>query len=156
MIELLLELFIDIGLLRKDFKHHKKVSKKEKLEGKKSPFKKYVLQPSTKIYVSVIISICIGVFVCFSYQSRFIFPESTEKELAVISKRIHQWHQRFGAYPNDLKVLIGHSHTRQKWYKDAWRNPYQYTVTNNGKGFLIMSSGSDGKMYTKDDIKFEN
>ncbi len=44
---------------------------------------------------------------------------------------------------------------RQEWKMDSWNRPYEYSVSENGIVFLIVSAGADGKFETKDDIKSE-
>lgn len=66
---------------------------------------------------------------------------------------MENWNEKLGKYPKKLNELIGNSPIRQGWKKDAWNREYQFEITNNGKGFLITSAGSDGKFKTEDDIK---
>ncbi len=63
------------------------------------------------------------------------------------------WNEKFGKYPTDLNELIGNNPLRQDWKKDAWNREYEFKITENGQGFLIISVGSDGKLKTGDDIK---
>lgn len=153
MIEFILSTLAEFGLIREDFKHHKKISKKEKKDGIKRPIQKYFLQPSS---IMVIVFLAVGslsAFLFFNYQRTSIFPENTEKEISEMSDRMENWNKKFGQYPTELNELIGNSPMRQNWAKDAWNHPYEYTITENGKGFLITSAGSDGKFGTEDDIK---
>ena len=68
-------------------------------------------------------------------------------------RRSDVWDKFRRKYPKELNELIGNSPIRQGWKKDAWNREYQFEITNNGKGFLITSAGSDGKFKTEDDIK---
>ena len=153
MIELILSTLAEFGLIREDYKHHRKISKMEKADGKKRPLQRYLLQPSS---IMVVILFTIGIIsavLFFSYQRASIFPEKTTKEIAEITERLEKWKVKFGSYPTDLNELIGNNPMQQNWKTDSWDKPYHYSVTENGNGFLIISAGSDGKFGTKDDIK---
>lgn len=153
MIELILSTLAEFGLIREDFKHHRKITKKEKADGKKRPFQMYFLQPSSIMVIVVLVVGSLSAFLFFSYQRTSIFPEKTKNEIAEITERMEKWNEKFGTYPENLKELIGNNPMRQDWKTDSWNRPYQYSVTESGNGFLIVSSGSDGKFQTKDDIK---
>jgi general secretion pathway protein G len=153
MIELILSTLAEFGLIREDYKHRKRISKKEKEDGIKRPIQKYFLQPSSIMVLSVLIIGSLSAFLFFSYQRTSIFPEKTKKEITEMSNRMDKWNEKFGKYPTDLNELIGNSPIRQEWKKDSWNRPYQYSVKKNG--FLIVSAGSDGQFGTKDDIKSE-
>ena len=155
MIEFILSTLAEFGLIREDFKHHKKITKKEKEDGIKRPFQRYFLQPSSIMVVSVLIIGSISALMFFGYQRTSIFPDKTEKEITEMSDRMEKWNEKYGKYPTDLNELIGNSPIRQDWKKDSWNRPYQYSITENGKGFLIVSAGLDGKFETEDDIKSE-
>ena len=43
MLELILSILAKFGLIREDFKHHRKITKKEKENGIKRPFQRYFL-----------------------------------------------------------------------------------------------------------------
>lgn len=153
MTELILEILVNFGLIREDYKHHKKISKKEKADGKKRPFQRYFLQPSSIMVISVLVIGIISSFLFFSYQRISIFPKKTKKEIKEITERMENWKEKFGTYPTDLNELIGNNPMRQEWKTDSWNRPYQYSVTESRIGFLIISAGSDGKFETEDDIK---
>lgn len=155
MIELILSTLAEFGLIREDFKHHKKISKMEKADGKKRPFQRYFLQPSSIMVITVLVVGSISAFLFFTYQRTSIFPEKTKKEIMDMSDRMEKWNEKFGKYPTDLNELIGNNPMRQEWKKDSWNRPYKYYLTENGKSFLIVSAGSDGKFKTEDDIKSE-
>lgn len=155
MTELILEILVNFGLIREDYKHHKKISKKEKIDGKKRPFQRYFLQPSSITAISVLIIGTLSAFLFFTYQRNSIFPKKTETEIAEITERMEMWKERFGKYPKDLNELIGNNPMRQEWRTDSWNRPYQYSVSENEIEFSIVSAGLDGKYETKDDIKSE-
>ncbi|MCG1037079.1 type II secretion system protein GspG [Polaribacter sp. DS7-9] len=127
----------------------------EKADGKKRPFQRYFLQPSSIMVITVLVVGSISAFLFFSYQRTSIFPEKTKNEIVEITERMEKWNEKFGKYPNELNELIGNNPMRQEWKKDSWNRPYKYYVTENGKSFLIVSAGSDGKFETEDDIKSE-
>ncbi|WP_405384117.1 type II secretion system protein GspG [Maribacter sp. LLG6340-A2] len=155
MIEFILSTLAEFGLIREDYKHRKRISKKEKEDGVKRPIQKYFLQPSSIMVISLLVVGSISAFLFFGYQRTSIYPDKTEKEIAEISERMENWNEKFGKYPTDLNELIGNSPLRQGWKKDAWDREYNFEVMENGKGFLITSAGSDGKFKTEDDIKSE-
>jgi general secretion pathway protein G len=153
MIELILSILAEFGLIREDYKHDRKISKMEKADGKKRPFQRYFLQPSSIMVISVLVIGTISAFIFFSYQRTSIFPKKTKKEIAEITERMEKWKEKFKTYPTDLNELIGNNPMRQEWKTDSWNRPYQYSVIEKGIGFLIISAGSDGKFGTDDDIK---
>jgi general secretion pathway protein G len=155
MIELILSTLAEFGLIREDYKHQKRISKKEKEDGIKKPFQKYFMQPSALILIAVLVIGSISAALFFTYQRTSVFPEKTKKEISEMSDRMKNWNVNLGQYPTDLDELIGNSPLRQDWKKDAWNREYEFTITENGKGFLITSAGSDGKFGTDDDIKSE-
>ena len=153
MIQAFLELLVEFGLIREDIKHQKRVSEKEKEDGKKRTFQKYVLQPSAKIFIAIIVIGGITAFFYFRYERQSIYPQKTHEEITAMSKRLKKWKDKFGEYPKDLETLIGNSPIQQDWKTDAWDRPYQYSLIDNDENFIIVSAGSDGKFDTKDDIK---
>ena len=72
-----------------------------------------------------------------------------------MSDRMENWNENSGKYPTELNELIWNSPLRQNWKKDAWNREYEFTITENGEGFLITSAGFDGQFGTEDDIKSE-
>ena len=118
MIELILSTLAEFGLIREDYKHRKRISKKEKEDGTKRPIGKYLLQPSSIILVTVLVVGSISAFLFFRYQRTSIFSERTKKEIAEM--KIPTWAYIagifmviFGAYEawinlqiiNDLRIL---------------------------------------------------
>lgn len=155
VLEFISTTFAEFALIYQDYKHRKRIRKREKEDGIKRPVQKYLFQPSA-IAVMVVLGIgCISAVIFFTYQRMTFFPEKTKKEISEISERMEKWKVHYGAYPGQLNELIGNSPLQQDWSKDAWDRDYTYTVTGNGNGFLIVSAGSDGKFGTKDDIKSE-
>ncbi len=155
MIELILSTLAEFGLIREDYKHQKRISKKEKEDGIKRPIQKYFLQPSALMIIAVLVIGSISAILFFTYQRKSLFLEKTKKEISEMSDRMENWNKNLGKYPTELNELIGNSPLRQEWRKDAWNREYKFTITENGKGFLITSAGSDGKFHTEDDIKSE-
>lgn len=155
MIELILSTLAEFGLIREDYKHKKRISKKEKEDGIKRPIQKYFMQPSALMLIAVLVIGSFSAILFFTYQRTSVFPEKTEKEISEMSERMENWNEKFGKYPTELKELIGNSPLRQDWKKDAWNREYKFTIIENGNGYLITSAGSDGKFGTEDDIKSE-
>ncbi len=153
MLEFILSTLAEFGLLREDYKHRKRISKKEKEDGTKRPIQKYFLQPSSIMVISLLVIVSISSFLFFGYQRKSIYPDKTKKEIAEMSDRMKNWNQKFGKYPANLNELIGNNPLRQGWEKDAWNREYKFKITENGRGFLITSAGSDEKFHTEDDIK---
>jgi general secretion pathway protein G len=155
MLEFILSTLAEFGLIREDYKHRKRISKKEKEDGTKRPFQKYFLQPSSIMVIIFLIVGSISAILFFGYQRTSIYPDKTKKEIAEISERMENWNKKLGKYPTKLNELIGNNPLRQGWKKDAWNREYEFRITENGQGFLITSAGSDGKFHSEDDIKSE-
>lgn len=155
MIELILSTLAEFGLIREDFKHHRKISKMEKADGKKRHFQRYFLQPSSIMTITVLVIGFLSAILFFTYQRKSVFPKKTKKEISEMSDRMENWNKNLGKYPTDLNQLIGNSPLQQHWKKDAWNRAYKFEITDNGNGFLITSAGFDGKFRTEDDIKSE-
>mgnify|MGYP001096909175 FL=1 len=153
MIELILSTLAEFGLIREDYKHQKRISKKEKEDGIKRPIQKYFMQPSALMFISILVIGSISAILFFTYQRKSVFPEKTKKEIGEMSDRMENWSKNLGKYPTELNELIGNSPLRQNWKKDAWNREYEFKIMENGEGFLITSAGSDGKFGTEDDIK---
>ena len=155
MIEAILAMLAEFRLFHEDDKHQKRVSKKEKKDGIKRPIQKFFLQPSLLLFTGIFVIGSISAILFFTYQRKSVFPEKTKKEISEMSDRMENWKENLGKYPTGLNELIGNSPLRQDWAKDAWNREYEFKITENGKGFLITSAGSDGKFNTDDDIKSE-
>ncbi|WP_334056741.1 type II secretion system protein GspG [Polaribacter sp. P097] len=153
MIELILSTLAEFGLIREDYKHQKRITKKEKEDGIKRPIQKYFIQPSALMFISVLVIGSLSAILLFTYQRKSVFPEKTKKEISEMSDRMENWNKNLGKYPTELNELIGNSPLRQDWKKDAWNREYEFKTIENGNGFLITSAGSDGKFGTEDDIK---
>ncbi len=155
MIELIISTLAEFGLIREDYKHKKRISKKEKEDGIKRPIQKHFFQPSALMLIAVLIIGSLSVVLFLTYQRTSVFPEKTKKAISEMSYRMENWKAKFGKYPSDLNELIGNSPIRQNWKNDAWNRPFKFELIENGNGFLISSAGSDGKFNTEDDIKSE-
>ena len=152
MLNFILETLIEIGLIREDIKHNRKITKKEKEDGKKRSFQKHFLKPSVIVILSTFL---IGITIIFSYtlyQRIYILPKKTQKEIREIADSIKNWKERYGSFPKDFETLISNHPMRQDWYYDAWDRPYIYETYNDSESFTIKSSGHNGIFNTKDDI----
>ncbi len=152
MIETILSTLAEFGLIGEDYKHRKRIIKKEQEDGTKRPFQKYVMQPSVLGFIAIFIIVCSTAILFFTYQRTSIYPEKTKTEIAEMSERVENWNDKLGTYPTDMNELIGNSPIRQEWKNDAWDRAYTYTIMENGNGFLITSAGPDGQFGTEDDI----
>lgn len=155
MIELLLTILIELGLISADYRYERKVRKKEKEDGIQRPIQKYLLRPSIKVIFGFLFIVGLVPFLFFNYQKIYVYPVQTRNELAEISVHIEKWKDKFGVYPATLPDLIGNSPLRQSWDKDAWNRHYRYTPSENGKRFVLLSPGLDGIFETDDDIRLE-
>ncbi len=144
-------LLIDLGLLGADFKHHKRVKKEEEVEGRKKPFKKYLKSPSLIVYGSVFLILILAGFVFLFYQYKVVKPKQCLKEMHQIEKALQSWKRAYGQYPHSILELTKSKPLRKDWLKDSWNKPYYYTVEENG--YVLISSGQDGRHNTNDDIK---
>lgn len=155
MIEAILAMLAEFRLFHEDDKHQKRVRKKENEDGIKRPIQKIFMQPSLLLYSAVLVIVSLSAILFFSYQRSSILPEKTKAELTEMTEWIEKLNEKYGHYPTDLNEVIGNSPIRQVWKKDSWNRAYKYIKTDNGRGFLIISAGSDGQFDTDDDIKLE-
>ena len=151
MLELFLSFLIDFGLIREDYKHRKRISKKEVEDG----VSRYFQKPSSIITLFVIVITTLILLLFFFPEQSTSLTIRTKQEITEISKRTEKWKNQFGKYPLELNELIGNYPLRKTWKTDSWNNPYRYSVTQDGASFVIISAGSDGIFNTKDDIKSE-
>lgn len=152
MIELILSTLADFGLIQEDYKHKRRIGKKEELDGTKRPMQKVFLQPSVLLLITVLVTGSISALLFFGYQRNTLYLKKTKKELATMIERMEHWKEKFGQYPTDLNELIGNSPIRQGWLTDSWNRPYQYEINEKENVFEIRSAGADGKFKTEDDI----
>lgn len=155
MIESILSILVDIGLIRKDYKHRKKIREQEAKKGIKRPIKKYLMQPSFLIAIGIIGSVIVGKLLYTSLRTTSPKESQTLNELKQIEVKLAKWNSQLGHYPNSLKELIGNNPLRRGWDKDAWNLPYKYEVSENKNDFLLISAGSDSQFDTEDDLKLE-
>ncbi|MEP2170518.1 hypothetical protein, partial [Polaribacter sp.] len=139
MIQTILSILVDFGLLREDYLHEKRIRKKEENDGKKRPIQKYLFKPSQIIFYILILITCISSVLFFTYHSTTIIPKNTQNEILEISERVENHKETLGYYPKELNDLIRNNPLRQKWKTDGWNRPYSYIVTENGNNFLITS-----------------
>jgi hypothetical protein len=83
----------------------------------------------------------------------YVKKNKTKKEIKEIATAVEQYYLVNKTYPENLNTLILNRPLRKEWVYDAWHHMYIYSVSHNQEGFLIASSGKDGKPGTKDDIK---
>lgn len=149
----IIELLIDLGLLRADFKHWKKVKKEEEDEGRKKPFKKFFLAPGTIVYGSVVL-IIIGICAAFLFfQHKVTYPKQNLEEMAQIENALKSWKTAYGQYPHSILELTKSKPLRKEWLTDRWKRKYYYSV--KGNSYVLISAGPDGKYKTPDDIELQ-
>lgn len=156
MIELILSTLAEFGLIHSDYKHRKRVRKKERKDRVKRPVEKYGFQPSTLILLSVLIISVLSTVLFYNYNKTDVYPDKTRSEIIEISKALNKWKKHYGNYPTELNDITKGKPLRKQWINDSWKNPYEYNLKENGNSFEIISAGSDGEFYTKDDIKSKN
>lgn len=57
-----------------------------------------------------------------------------------------------GEYPYDLECFRDDQFDDKNRLIDSWGNPFYYELFDNGKEYLLLSSGKDGILFTEDDI----
>jgi hypothetical protein len=67
MIELILSTLAEFGLIREDYKHQKRITKKEKEDGIKRPIQKYFMQPSALMVIAVLVIGNLSAVLFFTY-----------------------------------------------------------------------------------------
>ncbi len=147
----LIELLIDLGLLRADIKHWKKVKREEQIEGRKKNLKKYLFTPGTKVYGSALVIILLISTAILIHQHRVIYPKQAKGEIQQINRALINWKATYGQYPHSITELIGTKPLRKEWMLDRWGNPYVYIATPNR--YILLSKGPDGIFKTDDDIE---
>jgi len=151
MIQGLIEILVDFGLMRSDWKHRKKIKKKEQKHGRNYPVQKYLLSPSIKFFVIVMgLALVVGLSIRW-YKNAISKPKATHKEIVAIHKAAEEWKEAKGTYPSSLEQLIGKRATRKKWIKDFWGT--KYSVESNLMHFSVSSAGPDKLHDSDDDIK---
>lgn len=151
MIDDILSILANLGLLRADFKHIKKVKKEESKDGKKRPIKKYLLQPSTKLIILLLILVVpFGFILGWINDKRLL--NATQEEINAISNSIDNWYETYNSYPGSLEEIISGRPLREEWLNDEWANKYYYQVDTIKNTYLIISAGSDQKFGNEDDI----
>ena len=115
---------------------------------KRSLKKGFSLQ-ETLIWVGIV-----GIFVSLIGISGMMFWDrskvrAAKQEMGIISSSLLDYYDSKGKYPSDdegLKALADEGYVTAKTkFADPWKNPYIYTVTNDGAGYVIKSLGSDKK-----------
>lgn len=155
MIEFILGTLAEFGLQYSNHKHQKKVITKEKENGIKRPFEKYLWSPVARTTIIIIALFFLFSFLFTSYQNKITLPNNTKQEIIEMSDYITDWKTKFGMFPQDFTEFTNGSPLRQTWLYDSWNRPYLYLVGKDKNSFSIKSAGSDGKFNTIDDIILE-
>lgn len=102
----------------------------------------------TMIWVGIV-----GIFVGLvgvagmSFWDRAKVKASTS-EMQIFSSALLNFYDSEGRYPSEdegLQILLKNKYLTKTDFKDPWMNPYIYTVSDNGDGFIIKSLGADKK-----------
>jgi hypothetical protein len=125
--------------------------------GKSEPLKLNYASVKKSINVAFVslISIIAVAVVFFLFSKNYFKKRDTLNECKEIFIGLEQYKTSTSSYPVNLSVLIGGNPLRASWTKDEWEEPYQYTLTNNGKSYILRSAGADNRFGTKDDLVFE-
>ena len=148
MIEFLLTLLVDFGLISVDYKHKKSIEIEEKEEGKRKPFKKFFGQPtSIVIFISIFLTATISI-IYFSYKDRVLNVRDTELEMSQIFTRIQSYESK-NLQIQSINDLIKSRPLLKTWKTDSWGTAYRLVKSN---GFSVHSAGRDRKFGTSDDL----
>ncbi|WP_421978520.1 type II secretion system protein GspG [Roseivirga seohaensis] len=147
----LIEILVEIGLLRADFKHLKKTQQQQALTGNKTPLKKYLFQPTMIVFYALIgISIIVAILVVAGADKRSLKKTVTEMEEIKVS--LNEWRKIFQRYPVSLEKLTEGKPLKKDWLTDEWGNNYNYKTTEDGMNYTISSFGPDRIPGNSDDI----
>lgn len=152
MIEPIIGLLIDLGILRADFRHYNRVKNKELEDGKSRFFSKYFLQPSVLgALVFVGLSLIVGVFIVSGSDDRK--ASHTMKEMIEIKENLEEWRTGYGFYPTELEEVVRARPLRREWLRDEWGQLYDYKISTGGEGVSLTASGPYHVFSTADDLK---
>lgn len=148
----------------------KDIDPQKKIDGQSRGWKKVVFTTislinstsikSLKVLLTTIMIVIFGVFiiaVAISVFGQAYFKKrNTIRDCDEIVAALATYNDKEKTYPVDLITLIGNNPMRANWNKDAWGNPYKYSISTNGSSFTLISSGKDGRFGTGDDIIYKN
>ncbi|WP_188467319.1 type II secretion system protein GspG [Marivirga lumbricoides] len=86
--------------------------------------------------------------------TEYLNVEHTENEMIEISFALNKYKVRNKKYPQDFNEFVHSKPIWESWATDSWGNKYRYNLTQ--EGFVLTSSGVDGKFNTEDDIVRKN
>jgi len=142
----ILEIIADIIFWR-DKKKRRQFEKENKLP------KKLMINPNIKVMlylvgILLIISIALPI-----YKHYYSNKKETYKKLLEIEALLIDNKKTEGVYPEHIEDIIRNNPLRQHINQDSWGNAYHYEVIDNGNTFVLISTGKDGILNTKDDLK---
>lgn len=118
MIQSILTLLIELGILGADIRHEHKVRQQERREGKKRPFSKYLLQPSILAGLIIFGLLLLSAPLLLGSMSEKR-RQNTIEEMNEIKATLEEWRKVYHSYPTELKEI-----TRGRPLRKAWLNPY--------------------------------
>ena len=153
LISSFLEFFLEIFL---EIKFWVKHGKQRKYEKENNLPKSIVWAPYTKQFLIIFLII----MPIFSLSVLFISvgknQEKTEKKMEEVSTLLEAEKKQFGIYPSKLNTIIRNNPLRKDLALDNWKNPFVYTISEDGKNYQLISKGGDRKLNTKDDIFYSS
>jgi general secretion pathway protein G len=154
MIEFLITILVETGILRADLKHHKRVKKREQEDGRKRSFLKYLLTPSmVAFYLLTGFALLVSAFIFSGDDKRKI--KGTLIEMKEIEENVEDWKNFHGHYPSELSALTIGRPLRKEWLTDEWGQPYDYELSGKKKIFILKSSGPDKILGNSDDLEIK-
>ena len=152
MWDLILQILFELGLIREDRRHRKKMDELEKKTGKPQRMRRYFLRPTVIVFSSIFLLGLVYFMSRLWIQRHVINPRETRRELKIISERLEKWKEVYGQYPASLEQITVGRPLDNDLLLDAWNREYRYFITSSGEKFVLVSSGVDGEFDTRDDL----
>jgi general secretion pathway protein G len=85
--------------------------------------------------------------------------QAAQNDLRVMDQAIAMHYQNHDSYPTNLGALVpeylsGTFAPGRSMLSDPWGKPYVYEVDEDGRGFMVKSSGPDMNLGTPDDLSW--
>jgi uncharacterized membrane protein YvbJ len=143
------DLIAEILILIEELKFWKKKKKRRKFEKEKNLPKKTMVNPTIKILV-------IGLILILVYRlylgTNYDYREEALIKINDVKKRLEENKEYKGKYPKNLDDIKRGNPLLSKIDIDPWGNKFHYKTINDGRKFILISLGPDGKLNTNDDI----
>ena len=148
MIEFLLTLMVDFGLISADYKHKKSLENEEKKVGRRKPLKRFFGQPTLIVFfIPIFLTATISI-IYFNYKDRVSNVRDTKLEMSQILTRIQSYEsKKLQIYSID--TLIKGRPLLITWKTDSWGTAYRLV---KNKDISIHSAGRDKTFGTSDDL----